>query len=117
MASSRAMATKLIVPGSGIGSNPPLLLLDEPMPDELELLDPEPDEPDPDEPDPDELEPDEELEPELDDPELELELELEEDEELELLELELELLELEVRQQVGQRLVMNDEFETELFTL
>lgn len=110
MASSRAMATKLIVPGSGIGSNPPLLLLDEPMPDELELLDPEPDEPDPDE-----LEPDEELEPELDDPELELELELEEDEELELL--ELELLELEVRQQVGQRLVMNDEFETELFTL
>ena len=115
MASSRAMATKLIVPGSGIGSNPPLLLLDEPMPDELELLDPEPDEPDPDEPDPDELEPDEELEPELDDPELELELELEEDEELELL--ELELLELEVRQQVGQRLVMNDEFETELFTL
>ena len=117
------MATMPSVLGSGTGSKPPLLL--EPEPDELEPeepepLEPEPLEPEPEEPEPEELELLEELDPEpdppeleLDPPELELELELEEDEELELL----ELLELDVRQQVGQRLVMKEAFETELFTL
>lgn len=102
------MATMPSVLGSGTGSKPPL------------LLEPEPLEPEPLEPEPEELELLEELDPEpdppeleLDPPELELELELEEDEELELL----ELLELDVRQQVGQRLVMKEAFETELFTL
>lgn len=112
------MATMPSVLGSGTGSKPPLLL--EPEPDELEPEEPEPLEPEPLEPEPEELELLEELDPEpdppeleLDPPELELELELEEDEELELL----ELLELDVRQQVGQRLVMKEAFETELFTL
>ena len=110
------MATRPSVLGSGTGSKPPLLLdpeLDDPEPDE-----PEPDEPELDEPEPEELELLEELdpEPELDPPELELELEEELELELEEDE-ELELLELDVRQQVGQRLVMKEAFETELFTL
>lgn len=122
------MATMPSVLGSGTGSKPPLLLEpepdelepEEPEPEEPEPLEPEPLEPEPLEPEPEELELLEELDPEpdppeleLDPPELELELELEEDEELELL----ELLELDVRQQVGQRLVMKEAFETELFTL
>ena len=117
------MATMPSVLGSGTGSKPPLLLEldpDEPEPEEPEPEEPEPLEPEPLEPEPEELELLEELDPEpdppeleLDPPELELELELEEDEELELL----ELLELDVRQQVGQRLVMKEAFETELFTL
>ena len=121
-ANSAATATKPSVLGSGTGSKPPLLLEPKPEeldPEELDPEEPEPLDPEPLDPAPEELELLDELDPEPDPPELELdplELELELEEELEEDE-ELELLELEVRQHVGQRLVMKEAFETELFTL